>query len=83
MVNPGLIFFLQYLQVFKSGMVVYLLVIINQLLSTLQKDIDSEWCIQVIENPIKMDAQEHYRFRFWGMITGLEGRVLRVITLED
>ena len=42
-----------------------------------------EWCIQVIENPIKMEAQEHNRFRFWGMITGLEGRVLRVITLED
>ena len=27
--------------------------------------------------------QEHNRFRFWGLINDLEGRVLRVITLED
>lgn len=42
-----------------------------------------EWCIQVIENPLNVETQEHNRFRFWGMITELEGRVLRVITLED
>jgi len=23
-----------------------------------------EWCIQVIENPIKIERQEHNRFRF-------------------
>ena len=23
-----------------------------------------EWCIQVIENPIKVEQQEHNRFRF-------------------
>ena len=41
------------------------------------------WCIQVIENPIKVERQEHNRFRFWGEITELGGRVLRVITLDD
>ncbi len=42
-----------------------------------------EWCIRVIENPLKMEPQEHNRFRFWGTIDELEGRILRVITLED
>jgi hypothetical protein len=42
-----------------------------------------EWCIQVIENPIKIERQEHNRFRFWGEIKELGGRVLRVVTLDD
>jgi hypothetical protein len=42
-----------------------------------------EWCIHVLENPIKSERQEHNRFRFWGQIEELEGRVLRVITLAD
>ena len=42
-----------------------------------------EWCIEVIKNPLKMEPQEHNRFRFWGVIDELEGRVLRVVTLED
>ena len=42
-----------------------------------------EWCIQVIENPIKVERQEHNRFRFWGEIKELGGRVLRVVTLDD
>jgi len=43
-----------------------------------------EWCIQVIEKPLKVERQEHNRFRFWGVIAEIEGRVvLRVITLED
>jgi hypothetical protein len=42
-----------------------------------------EWCIQVIENSIKVERQEHNRFRFWGEIKELGGRVLRVITLDD
>jgi hypothetical protein len=42
-----------------------------------------EWCIRVIENPLKMEPQEHDRFRFWGAIPDLEGRILRVITLSD
>lgn len=42
-----------------------------------------EWCIRVCENPLKVERQEHNRFRFWGEVGELEGRVLRVITLED
>ncbi len=42
-----------------------------------------EWCIYVIENPIKVEAQEHNRFRFWAQIAELENRYLRVVTLED
>lgn len=42
-----------------------------------------EWCVQVIENPIKVERQEHNRFRFWGEIQELGGRVLRVVTLDD
>jgi hypothetical protein len=42
-----------------------------------------EWCIRVIENPLKVEPQEQNRFRFWGIIDELEGRVLRVVTLED
>lgn len=42
-----------------------------------------EWCIQVIESPLKVEPQEGNRFRFWGIIQEWEGRVLRVITLED
>jgi hypothetical protein len=42
-----------------------------------------EWCIQVVENPMKWEPQENNRFRFWGRIPELGGRVLRVVTLED
>ena len=42
-----------------------------------------EWCIRVCENPIKIEPQEHNRFRFWGEIEELGGQVLRVVTLED
>ncbi len=30
-----------------------------------------EWCIQVIKNPLKIEPQEHNRFRFWGIIDEL------------
>lgn len=45
--------------------------------------IKKEWCIQILENPIRVEQQEGNRFRFWGTIKELEGRVLRVITLDD
>ena len=41
------------------------------------------WCISVIENPIRVEKQDGNRFRFWGAIDELEGRVLRVVTLSD
>jgi len=45
--------------------------------------IKKEWCIDVIENPIRIEAQEENRYRFWGKIDDLDGRILRVITLND
>lgn len=42
-----------------------------------------EWCIRVIENPVKVEPQEGNRYRFWAPIEELEGRFLRVITLDD
>ena len=42
-----------------------------------------EWCIRVIEDPIKTELQEHNRYRFWAAIEELDGRILRVVTLED
>jgi len=42
-----------------------------------------EWCVFVIENAVKSEQQEHNRFRFWAAPPELDGRILRVITLED
>ena len=42
-----------------------------------------EWCVRVVQNPFRVEPQEHNRFRFWGEIEELGGRVLRVITLLD
>ncbi|MEA3305917.1 MAG: hypothetical protein U9R52_03795 [Candidatus Omnitrophota bacterium] len=42
-----------------------------------------ELCIETIENPLKIDRQENNRFRFWGKCDKLEGKILRVVTLED
>jgi hypothetical protein len=43
----------------------------------------TEWCIRVLDHPIRSEPQEKNRYRFWGRIEELEGRVLRVVTLED
>lgn len=42
-----------------------------------------EWCIQVLDNPLRSEPQEGNRYRVWGEIQELEGRILRVITLAD
>lgn len=42
-----------------------------------------EWCVQVIEKPVKEEKQEDNRYRFWGQIAELGNRALRVVTLED
>jgi hypothetical protein len=45
--------------------------------------IKKEWCIRVIENPIRVEQQEKNRYRFWAKIDELDGRILRVVTLAD
>ncbi|MDA7990496.1 MAG: hypothetical protein MPK30_05295 [Gammaproteobacteria bacterium] len=42
-----------------------------------------EWCIRVIENPLRTEVQVDNRVRFWGKIDEHGGRVLRVVTLPD
>ena len=48
-----------------------------------RSDLKKQWCIRVLESPLKSESQEGNRYRFWGEIKELEGRVLRVIRLED
>jgi hypothetical protein len=45
--------------------------------------IKKEWCIRVIRDPLRVEPQEQNRYSFWGEIPELEGRVLRVVTLDD
>ncbi len=42
-----------------------------------------EWCVQVLEMPLRSEPRENDRFRFWGEIPELEGRYLRVVTLAE
>ena len=42
-----------------------------------------EWCIQIVEGPIRSEPQENNRFRSWGTVPELNNRVLPVITLTD
>jgi hypothetical protein len=42
-----------------------------------------EWCMRALEYPIRSEPQENNRYRFWVEIPELEGRFLRVITVED
>jgi hypothetical protein len=37
----------------------------------------------VIENAVHSEPQETNRWRFWATIPELDGRYLRVVTLED
>ena len=45
--------------------------------------LEKEWCIRVLDHPIRSEPQEGNRFRYWGAIAELEGRYLGVVTLED
>ncbi len=45
--------------------------------------IQREWCERVLLAPLKSKVQPDGRIRFWGVIPELEGRILRVVTLED
>ena len=42
-----------------------------------------EWCIAAIESPVRVEAQEDNRVRFWGVVPALGKRYLRVVTLPD
>ncbi|MHB1863891.1 MAG: hypothetical protein ACYCVL_13120 [Gemmatimonadaceae bacterium] len=42
-----------------------------------------EWCIRAIEEPLRKERQEGNRWRFWIAVPELDGRFLRVVTLDD
>jgi hypothetical protein len=41
------------------------------------------WCVDVVAAPIHSEVQEDGRIRFWGYVAELNGKALRVVTLED
>lgn len=42
-----------------------------------------EWCIQIVENPIRVELQGDSRVRFWGKVEAFHNLVFRVVTLAD
>lgn len=42
-----------------------------------------EWCIWIIEHPIRVEVQQDNRVRFWGRIEEFGDRLFRVVTLGD
>lgn len=45
-----------------------------------------EWCIQIVQTPLRREQQPDGRIRFWGDVVrpgDREPRILRVVTLED
>lgn len=45
--------------------------------------LEKSWCIQVAEDPIKVEYQLNGRKHCWGRIAAADGRILRVVLLED
>ncbi len=45
--------------------------------------IKDEWIEQVVRSPLREEVQSDGRIRKWARIAEMEGRVLRVILLED
>ncbi len=37
--------------------------------------IETNWCIRIIENPLKVEKQENNRYRFWGRIPEFDNKV--------
>ena len=42
-----------------------------------------EWCVWVLEHPVRSEPQGENRYRFWAKIVDLGDRYLRVVTLAD
>ena len=42
-----------------------------------------EWCVAVIENSLRVEMQDDNRYRFWGKISQISDKFLRVVTLND
>jgi hypothetical protein len=42
-----------------------------------------EWCERIMKDSLARETQPDGRIRYWGIVPELQGRVLRVVTLED
>ena len=42
-----------------------------------------EWCERIVKEPLARERQPDGRIRYWGKVAELQGRILRVVTLED
>jgi len=42
-----------------------------------------EWCMRVVDQPLRFERQEHNRFRVFAKVPEFGDRILRVVTLED
>lgn len=42
-----------------------------------------EWCVQIIKHPKKIEVQHDGRIRYWGAFAELDGKIIRVVTLDD
>ena len=42
-----------------------------------------EWCERIVKAPLRKETQADGRIRHWGIVPELQGKVLRVVTLED
>ncbi len=45
--------------------------------------IKKEWCISIVENPLKIDVQESGKVRFWGIVEEFDNKIFRVVVLSD
>ena len=45
--------------------------------------IKQEWCERIVQQPLARVVQPDGRIRYWGAVPELQGRILRVVTLED
>jgi hypothetical protein len=54
----------------------------NEFASQKHPEVRREWIEHVLAHPVKRE-QPNNRISYWGNIEETEGRVLRVITLED
>jgi hypothetical protein len=45
--------------------------------------LNPEWCTTVLTDHVAREVQADGRIRFWGYIEELDGKALRVVTLED
>jgi predicted nucleotidyltransferase len=55
----------------------------NEFASQKHPEVQQEWIERVLANPVKREVQPNDRISYWGNIEEAEGRVLRVITLDD